>query len=99
MYAAYNDQLILGDIITFMLSQRNKQTEMSVPNGRESIQRQSSFYNTHLFDSFKRVLVHVCSSIAILVALLWLSLFMYISFYYVYMPAVLHVRDVNLLFR
>ena len=47
----------------------------------------------------KWVMSQVITIIFMILALLWLSVFLYGGFYYTYMPSVSHVRDVNLQFR
>lgn len=43
---------------------------------------------------YKLVIIAVFSS-----AILWMSVFMYVAFYYTYMPNVAHVRPVHLQFK
>ncbi len=52
-----------------------------------------------LYAKIKSTVLTALTVLAILGVLLWTSIFLYGSFYYAYMPAVLHTRDVNLQFR
>ena len=50
------------------------------------------------YNRLKWLVVQVLSIVALLIVLVWLAVFMYGSFYYTYMPAVTHTREVHLQF-
>ena len=52
-----------------------------------------------VYEQAKQTAWKTVTLLAVLIVLLWLSVFIYASFYYAYLPAAVHVRDVNLQFR
>lgn len=49
--------------------------------------------------SVKELIYRAGILIVFLSAILWISIFMYIAFYYTYMPNITHVRPVHLQFK
>jgi len=65
----------------------------------DSLSEWGNLIGARVYVRARRVFLQISSLFAVLVILLWLALFMYGSFHYVFMPAVLHIRDVNFVFR
>ncbi len=61
--------------------------------------RLAHMFVSDLYSQIKNTVLTVVTLLVILGVLMWTSVFLYGSFYYSYMPAVLHTRDVNLQFR
>lgn len=50
-------------------------------------------------NSVKELLLRAGIVLVFLSAILWISIFMYVIFYYIYMPNVTHIRPVHLQFK
>lgn len=50
-------------------------------------------------NNIKELLYKVCIIAIFSSAIVWMSIFMYVAFYYTYMPNVAHIRPVHLQFK
>ena len=65
----------------------------------EALLEWGKFLGYSWYISIRNLALQMLTLISIFVIILWISVFMYGSFYYAYMPQVAHERPVNLEFR
>ena len=65
----------------------------------EALLEWTKFLGYSWYTTMRTILLQVFTLVLVFLVILWTAVFMYGTFYYVYMPQVAHERDVHLQFR